>query len=56
MELNPNESKTVSFKITPKMLEFTGLKMTKILEAGDYTVMIGTSSKEYLEAKITLKK
>lgn len=56
IELNPNESKTVSFKITPKMLEFTGLKMTKILEAGDYTVMIGTSSKEYLEAKFTLKK
>lgn len=56
IELNPGESKTVSFKITPKMLEFTGLKMEKVLEAGDYTVMIGTSSKEYLETTFKLKK
>ena len=38
------------------MLEFTGLKMEKILEAGDYTVMIGTSSQEYLETTFKLKK
>lgn len=56
IELNPGESKTVSFTITPKMLEFTGLKMTKVLEAGDYTVKIGTSSQEYLETKFKLTK
>lgn len=55
IELAPGESKIVSFKITPKMLEFTGLKMKKVLEAGDYTVKIGTSSQEYLEAKFRLK-
>jgi len=38
------------------MLEFTGISMKKVLEAGDYTVKIGTSSKEYLEAKFKLKK
>jgi len=38
------------------MLEFTGLKMEKVLEAGDYTVMIGTSSKQYLETTFKLKK
>ena len=56
IELDAGESKTVSFKITPKMLEFTGFDMTKILEEGDYTVMVGTSSKEYLEAKFKLNK
>ncbi len=54
--LNPKESKTVSFTITPKMLEFTGLTMEKILEAGDYTVMVGTSSKEGLTAQFRLEK
>jgi beta-glucosidase len=56
IELNPGETKTVVFKITPKMLEFTGLKMEKVLEAGDYTVKIGTSSQDYLETKFKLKK
>lgn len=54
--LNAGESKTVSFTITPKMLEFTGLAMKKILEEGDYTVMIGTSSKEGLTAQFRLEK
>ncbi|WP_136480745.1 glycoside hydrolase family 3 N-terminal domain-containing protein [Cognatitamlana onchidii] len=56
IEFDAGESKTVSFKITPKMLEFTGITMEKVLEAGDYTVMVGTSSKEYLETKFKLKK
>jgi beta-glucosidase len=38
------------------MLEFTGLEMKKVLEAGDYTVKIGTSSTKYLETKFKLKK
>tara|TARA_R110002051_G_scaffold95649_1_gene165599 strand:- start:34564 stop:36831 length:2268 start_codon:yes stop_codon:yes gene_type:complete len=56
IELAAGESKKVSFTITPKMLEFTGIKMTKVLEAGDYTVKIGTSSQEYLETTFKLKK
>lgn len=56
IELEAGESKTVSFTITPKMLEFTGISMEKVLEAGDYTVMVGTSSKDYLETKFKLKK
>lgn len=56
IELEPGETKTVTFKITPKMLEFTGLKMVKILEAGDYSVKIGTSSNDYIETKFKLKK
>jgi len=56
IELDAGESKTVSFTITPKMLEFTGISMEKVLEAGDYTVMVGTSSKDYLETTFKLKK
>ncbi|WP_194766531.1 glycoside hydrolase family 3 N-terminal domain-containing protein [Tamlana sp. I1] len=56
IELNPGESKTVSFKITPDMLKFTGLKMEKVLEPGDYTVMIGTSSTDYKQTSFQLKK
>ncbi|MFV9551412.1 glycoside hydrolase family 3 N-terminal domain-containing protein [Algibacter sp. PT7-4] len=56
IELDAGESKIVSFKITPKMLEFTGVSMKKVLESGDYTVMLGTSSKEYLETTFKLKK
>ncbi len=56
IELEAGESKKVTFKITPKMLEFTGISMEKVLEAGDYTVMIGTSSKVYKETTFKLKK
>lgn len=56
IQLDAGESKTVTFTITPKMLEFTGISMEKVLEAGDYTVMIGTSSKDYLETTFKLKK
>jgi len=56
IELNAGESKTVSFNIMPKMLEFTGIKMEKVLEPGDYKVKIGTSSQDYLETTFKLKK
>ncbi|WP_291963273.1 glycoside hydrolase family 3 N-terminal domain-containing protein [Maribacter sp.] len=56
IEVAPGESKNISFKITPKMLEFTGLKMDKILETGDYKVMIGSSSQDVVSAKFRLEK
>ena len=56
IELDAGESKTVAFTITPKMLEFTGITMEKVLEAGDYIVKIGTSSQKYLETTFKLKK
>ncbi|MGB7394574.1 MAG: glycoside hydrolase family 3 N-terminal domain-containing protein, partial [Pricia sp.] len=56
IELDPGETKTVSFTIKPEMLEFTGIAMEKILEAGDYTVTLGTSSAEGVSGKFQLKK
>lgn len=44
IHLEAGETKTVSFTITPEMLEFTGLEMKKILEPGEYKVTVGGSS------------
>ncbi len=56
IELEPGQSKSVTFAINPEMLKFTGPTMEKILEAGDYTVMIGTSSKKGVSAQFRLEK
>jgi beta-glucosidase len=44
ISLQPGETKTVSFEITPEMLAFTGLDMTWKAESGAFELMIGTSS------------
>lgn len=56
INLEPGQSKLVTFTITPEMLKFTGLTMEKILETGDYTVMIGTSSQEGISGQFRLEK
>lgn len=55
IEIKGGETKTVSFIITSKMLEFTGVKMEKILEEGAYTLMVGTSSSQGLFSGFELK-
>ena len=55
IELEAGETQTLSFTITPDMLEFTGLEMKKILEPGDYTVTIGTSSEEGVSGQFRLE-
>jgi len=55
IELKPGETKTVAFTITPEILTFTGLEMKPVLEAGDYEVMVGTSSAKYKKAAFRLK-
>lgn len=52
--LQPGETRTVSFTITPEMLSFTRLDMTQGIETGDYTVMLGTSSAEGETVKFRL--
>ncbi|MBR9908804.1 MAG: beta-glucosidase [Gammaproteobacteria bacterium] len=54
IELEPGETRTVEFTITPDMLVFTGLEMEPVLEAGDYQVMVGTSSEQYKTAEFRL--
>ena len=54
--LAPGETQTVHFTITPEMLKFTGLQMKKILETGDYTLMVGTSSQKGVTSTFRLEK
>lgn len=43
IELSPGESREVNFDITPEMLAFTGLDMTRKVERGAFEVRIGRS-------------
>lgn len=54
--LEPGETKTITFIITPDMLSFTGIDMEKVIESGDFDLMVGSSSEKYLEQTFTLKK
>jgi beta-glucosidase len=42
--LKAGESQTVTFTITPDKLSFFNKNMKKIVESGDFTIMVGTSS------------
>jgi len=57
IHLEPNESKNVEFKITPSLLSFYDLNMNYVIEPGDFTIMVGSSSadKDLLKRKITVK-
>jgi len=49
--LAAGEAKSVSFTITPDKLQFYNLEMKRVVEPGEFQVMVGTSSAEYLKAK-----
>jgi beta-glucosidase len=42
--LDPGQSQTVSFNITPELLSFYNKDMKWVVEPGDFTIMVGTSS------------
>ncbi|MEI6851260.1 MAG: glycoside hydrolase family 3 C-terminal domain-containing protein [Bacteroidota bacterium] len=46
IHLKPGESKPVSFMITPELLSMWDLNMKKIVEPGDFRIMIGASCKD----------
>lgn len=55
VELKPNETKMIEFTIRSEMLVFTVIEMKPVLEAGDYEVMVGTSSQKYKKTSFRLK-
>lgn len=55
IHLNVDESKTVTFTITPDMLAFHRLDMSYDTEPGDFKLFIGGSSQDVKEATFTLK-
>lgn len=54
--LEPGESQTVSFAITPELLSFYDTNMKWILEPGDFTLMIGTASDKTQAVKLAVTK
>ncbi|HWT01367.1 MAG TPA: glycoside hydrolase family 3 N-terminal domain-containing protein [Pyrinomonadaceae bacterium] len=52
ISLAPGESKTVTFTVTPDKLAFYGLHMERVVEPGQFDIMVGTSSVKYQTAKL----
>ena len=57
ISLEPDETRTVQFEITPDMLAYYDLKMKWRVEPGDFTLMAGSSSRErdLKTAKLTVR-
>lgn len=54
--LAAGETKTVSFTITPEKLQFYNIEMKRVVEPGEFQVMVGTSSEDNLKTKFELLK
>ncbi|HYM94085.1 MAG TPA: glycoside hydrolase family 3 N-terminal domain-containing protein [Chitinophagaceae bacterium] len=52
--LDPGQSQTVSFSITPDLLSFYDKNMKWIIEPGDFTIMVGTASDNTQNIKLTV--
>jgi beta-glucosidase len=46
VSLQPNETKTVTFTVTPDKLEYYNLNLEKVIEPGDFDLMVGSNSEE----------
>lgn len=56
IELQPGETKTVSFSITPALLKFYNYDLKHDWEAGDFDIMIGSNSKDVQKQRINWQK
>ncbi len=52
--LEPGETKTVNFNLTPDKLEAFDLNMKRTVEPGDFAIMVGKNSQEYLSDTLTV--
>ena len=54
VRLEPGETTTVAFNITPALLSFYDINMNYVVEPGDFELMVGTSSRDADLKKIIL--
>jgi beta-glucosidase len=54
--LDPGQSRTVSFTIDPESLSFYDVNMKWVVEPGDFTIMVGTSSDKTQSIKLKVTK
>ena len=52
--LRPGETKTVAFEIVPELLAFYDINMDYLVEPGEFSIMIGNSSRDEDLTKVTL--
>ena len=50
--LNPGETKTVRFEITPAKLQFYNREMKRVVEPGMFEIMVGGNSKDLMNQKL----
>ena len=55
ISLSPGESKVVTFTITPDKLSFLDLNMKRVVEPGDFDLMVGTSSVKFQTVKLKVE-
>ncbi len=53
--LEPGQSKTVTFTITPDLLSFYDIDYNWIVEPGDFTIMVGPSSEKNDKIKLSVR-
>jgi beta-glucosidase len=53
--LAAGDSKTVSFQVTPEKLQFYNMEMKRVVEPGEFQVMVGTSSTDNLKSKFEIQ-
>jgi beta-glucosidase len=54
VSLNPGETKTVAFEITPRSLQFWNADMHRVVEPGAFTVMVGPDSVHLKKTELTV--
>ena len=54
VSLNPGETKTVSFEITPRSLQFWNADMHRVVEPGAFTIMVGPDSVRLKKTELTV--
>ncbi len=55
VSLAPGETKTVTFKVTPQALRFWNADMKRIVEPGDFDIMVGPNSVDLKKTVLTVK-
>jgi beta-glucosidase len=55
ISLKPGETKNVLFNLTPDKIESTGIDMKRTIQSGDFAIMVGKSSTDYLSDTLTIK-
>jgi beta-glucosidase len=54
ISLKPGQSETLSFVVTPEHLSFTNIDKEFVVEAGDFEIMVGNSSRDQDLTKVKL--